>query len=84
MERRLAKHFLAGEYFDLEKPSDLQVFMGDIELFLQRVKGPLIIDEAQTLPELFPILRAKIDENRKHPGRYFLLGSVNPLFGLEE
>ena len=75
----LAKHFLEGEYFDLEKPSDLQVFMGDIELSLQRVKGPLIIDEAQTLPELFPILRARIDENRRQPGRYFLLGSVNPL-----
>ena len=75
----LAKNFLAGEYFDLEKPSDLQVFMGDIELALQRIKGPMIIDEAQTLPELFPILRARIDENRQQPGRYFLLGSVNPL-----
>jgi predicted AAA+ superfamily ATPase len=75
----LARHFLEGEYFDLEKPSDLQVFMGDIELSLQRVKGPLIIDEAQTLPELFPILRVRIDENRRQPGRYFLLGSVNPL-----
>ena len=75
----LAKHFLTGTYFDLGKPSDLQIFMGDIELSLQRVNGPMIIDEAQTLPELFPILRAKIDENRGQPGRYFLLGSVNPL-----
>jgi predicted AAA+ superfamily ATPase len=75
----LAKHFLTGEYFDLEKPSDMQVFMGDIELSLQRVKGPMIIDEAQTLPELFPILRSQIDENRGQPGRFFLLGSVNPL-----
>ncbi len=75
----LAKHFLTGAYFDLEKPSDLQIFMGDIELSLQRVKGPMIIDEAQTLPELFPILRAQIDENRGQRGRYFLLGSVNPL-----
>ena len=39
----LAKHFLKGEYFDLEKPSDMQIFMGDIELSLQRVKGPIII-----------------------------------------
>ena len=75
----LAKHFLTGAYFDLEKPSDLQIFMGDIDLSLQRVKGPMIIDEAQTLPELFPILRAQIDENRGQRGRYFLLGSVNPL-----
>ena len=75
----LAKHFLKGEYIDLEKPSDLQLFLGDIELSLSRFKGPLIIDEAQTLPELFPILRARIDGLREKTGRYFLLGSVNPL-----
>jgi len=75
----LAKYFLKGEYFDLEKPSDLQLFLGDIELSLRRFKGPLIIDEAQTLPELFPVLRAMIDEHRRWFGRYYLLGSVNPL-----
>ena len=75
----LAKGFLKGEYFDLEKPSDLQVFTGDIELSLGRFEGPLIIDEAQTLPGIFPILRALIDENRSRTGRYYLLGSVNPL-----
>jgi uncharacterized protein len=75
----LAKGFLRGEYFDLEKPSDLQVFTGDVELSLSRFEGPLIIDEAQTLPEIFPILRARIDEDRGRTGRYYLLGSVNPL-----
>lgn len=74
----LAKGFLEGEYFDLEKPSDLQVFMGDPELALRRFRGPLVIDEAQTLPEIFPILRALIDEKRNERGRYYLLGSVNP------
>ena len=74
----LARHFLKGEYFDLEKPSELQVFLNDIELALRRVKEPLIIDEAQTMPELFPILRSMIDENRQQNGRYYLLGSVNP------
>ncbi|MCK4303893.1 MAG: AAA family ATPase [Candidatus Eisenbacteria sp.] len=63
----------------LEKPSDRQVFEGDAELALQRFAAPLIIDEAQTLPELFPILRAAIDEDRHRAGRFFLLGSVNPL-----
>lgn len=75
----LAKHFIKAEYFDLEKPSDLQVFLGDIELALRRFQGPLVIDEAQTLPELFPVLRALIDENSGWSGRYYLLGSVNPL-----
>ena len=74
----LAKHFLEGEYFDLERPSDQQVFADDIEFALQRFKPPLIIDEAQTLPELFPVLRSMIDLDRQQTGRYTLLGSVNP------
>jgi len=75
----LAKHFLKGEYFDLEKPSDQQIFLGDIEVSLRRFEGPLILDEAQTVPKLFTLLRVMIDENRHKTGRYYLLGSVNPL-----
>jgi predicted AAA+ superfamily ATPase len=74
----LAKHFLEGDYFDLERPSDQQVFVDDIEFALRRLKTPLIIDEAQTLPELFPVLRSMIDLHRHQTGRYTLLGSVNP------
>lgn len=74
----LARHFVSGRYFDLEKPSDLQVFAGDIEYALRQLKGPLILDEAQTLPALFPVLRALIDESRRAHGRFFLLGSVSP------
>ncbi len=74
----LARHFLTGEYFDLERPSDQQVFVDDIEFALQRLKTPLIIDEALTLPDLFPVLRSMIDLDRQQTGRYTLLGSVNP------
>ncbi|RLC31134.1 hypothetical protein DRH13_03440 [Candidatus Woesebacteria bacterium] len=75
----LARHFLEGEYFDLERPSDQQVFVDDIEFALRRFETPLIIDEAQTLPELFPVLRSMIDLDRQQTGRYTLLGSVNPI-----
>jgi len=74
----LARHFVDGRYFDLEKPSDLQVFSGDIEYALRQFKGPLILDEAQTLPALFPVVRSLIDESRRTHGRFFLLGSVSP------
>jgi predicted AAA+ superfamily ATPase len=74
----LAKNFFTGEYFDLERPSDQQVFIDDIEFALGRLETPLIFDEAQTLPELFPVLRSMIDLDRQQTGRYFLLGSVNP------
>lgn len=49
-----------------------------MEYALRRFDSPLILDEAQTLPELFPVLRALIDELRYKKGRYYLLGSVNP------
>jgi len=75
----LAKHFLKGEYFDLERPSDQQIFLDDIEFALRRFQTPLIIDEAQILPELFPVLRSLIDLERAQNGRYYLLGSVNPV-----
>ncbi len=75
----LALSFLEGDYFDLEKPSDRQVFAEDIEYALRQFENPIIFDETQELPELFPVLRALIDEDRKKTGRFFLLGSVNPV-----
>ena len=83
----LAKSLVKGRYFDFEKPSDLEVFSGDIEFALNRLAdGPLVLDEAQTLPSLFPVLRAVIDEDRRRCGRYYLLGSVSPdlLSGISE
>lgn len=74
----LARHFLQGTYFDLEKPSDHQVFAGDIELALGRLSEPLILDEAQVVPQLFSVLRSIIDQKRERTGRFYLLGSVNP------
>ncbi len=33
----LMRHFVDARYFDLERPSDLQVFSGDIEYALQNL-----------------------------------------------
>ncbi len=74
----LVRHFIDARYFDLERASDLQVFQGDVEYALEQLKGPLILDEAQNLPTLFPALRSIIDETRRKSGRYYLLGSVSP------
>jgi predicted AAA+ superfamily ATPase len=74
----LARACVAGSYLDLEKPSDYQLLEGDIELALRRTAPPVILDEAQTLPALFPVLRALIDEDRRKNGRFVLVGSVNP------
>jgi predicted AAA+ superfamily ATPase len=37
-----------------------------------------VLDEAQSMPDVFPRLRAAIDGARKRYGRYLLLGSVSP------
>lgn len=62
---------------DLEKRSD-RAKVDDPEAFFESHQDKLvIIDEAQTLPELFSSLRPAIDEHRK-PGRFLLLGSASP------
>jgi uncharacterized protein len=65
------------EYLDLERPSDERKIVDEPELFLQSRKRPLIIDEAQRLPSLFPLLRSLVDEKRKQKGQYVLLGSAS-------
>jgi predicted AAA+ superfamily ATPase len=64
-------------YLDLERPTDYST-LSEPELFLSRHTDKLvIIDEIQLRPDLFPVLRSLIDENR-HPGRFLLLGSSSP------
>ncbi len=64
-------------YLDLEKHSDRQK-LADAELFFSMHRDKLIIlDEIQTMPELFTVLRPEIDELRK-PGRFLLTGSASP------
>src|SRR5438128_1054627 len=64
-------------HIDLERPADLAALTADIEGFLEANPRRLVIDEAQRLPELFPILRHVIDR-RPGRGRFLLLGSASP------
>ena len=64
-------------YFDLEQPAER------IRLDLQwdallKQRKPVVLDEAQAWPEVFPRLRGAIDAERKRAGRFLLLGSVSP------
>jgi len=63
-------------YLDLESPTDLAK-LADPELFLNMHDEDLVIlDEVQTLPSLFPVLRGIIDRKRR-PGRFILLGPAS-------
>ncbi len=68
---------LGGNYFDLEQESDRLRL--DLQWPTVIEKKPLVIlDEAQSWPEVFPRLRGAIDRNPKHKGHFLLLGSVSP------
>jgi len=64
-------------YLDLERNSD-RAKLTDPELFLQsNTDKTVVLDEIQFMPELFPLLRSLIDENRT-PARFIILGSASP------
>jgi predicted AAA+ superfamily ATPase len=68
---------LGGLYVDLEQePERLRL---DLDWdALEQSDDLVILDEAQTWPDLFPRLRGAIDRDRKRMGRFLLLGSVSP------
>lgn len=77
LARSVGSSHVNSLYLDLERPSDLAK-LADPELFLSRhVDQLVVLDEIQRQPDLFPVLRALIDENRR-PGRFLLLGSASP------
>ena len=64
-------------YLDLENPLDARR-LADPYTFLSDNKDKfIIIDEMQTIPSLFAVLRSLIDEDRRN-GRFILLGSASP------
>jgi predicted AAA+ superfamily ATPase len=62
-------------FFDLEDPRDEARFAAD-PLFALSQQDRVVVDEAQRLPELFPILRSYLDGNARR--RVVLLGSASP------
>lgn len=64
-------------YLDLEKEEDYNLLKNNAYPFLMNLKDScVIIDEVQSLPSIFSILRPIIDEHRIS-GRFILLGSAN-------
>jgi predicted AAA+ superfamily ATPase len=73
----LRKHKGRSLYLDLELNSDI-IKLQDPEIFLKEHSDKLVvIDEIQHRRDLFPLLRALIDQDYK-AGRFILLGSAVP------
>ncbi len=74
----LAHHALPGwTHLDLDRPADIALLAADLEGFFDAHPRKVVIDEAQRLPEVFPVLRHVIDRSRGK-GRFLLLGSASP------
>ncbi len=58
----------------LDNPTVRALAQTDPELFLQRYAPPVLIDEVQYAPELFPYIKI-IADRRRQPGDFWLTGS---------
>jgi predicted AAA+ superfamily ATPase len=78
LARMLAESTLGTEihYFDLESPADL-ARLSNPELALSQLRGLIILDEIQRMPELYPVLRVLADRPDL-PARFLILGSASP------
>jgi len=65
----------ASTWFDLEDPRSRTVFDEPMTV-LEPLKGLVVIDEIQRVPDLFPLLRVLVDR-RPLPARFLILGSAS-------
>ncbi len=66
------------EYSTLDDFTILDIVSRDPVGYLKAFKRPIIIDEVQKAPQLFPAIKQIVDEKRL-PGKFFLTGSANIL-----
>jgi predicted AAA+ superfamily ATPase len=66
----------SAHVFDLEHQSD-RVRLADPDLALSPLKGLVVLDEIQRMPDLFPLLRVLADR-RPVRTRFLILGSASP------
>ena len=64
-------------YLDLENPLDIRRLADPFTFLTDNRDKCIIIDEVQTMPSLFAILRSVIDEDRRN-GKFILVGSASP------
>lgn len=65
--------------FDMQDPQVVAAFQNP-KLVLSPLEGLIILDEAQLVPALYPVLRVLVDDDRRtgKNRRFFLLGSAAP------
>ena len=64
-------------HLDLELDEDLYKLKNPQAYLQMHTDKCVIIDEIQRLPDIFPLLRALVDQDRR-PARFIILGSASP------
>jgi len=62
-------------YVTLDNPKLRILAQNDPELFLAENPPPILIDEVQYAPELFPYIKMYVDTHKNHKGAFWLTGS---------
>jgi len=65
-----------AHYLTLDDSTTLALAAGDPSGFIRNLTGPVVIDEIQRSPDLFPAIKIAVDTHRR-PGRFLLTGSAN-------
>jgi len=71
----LRRLFPRATYFLLEDPDIVARLRADPQGFLDAVKLPVILDEVQNVPEVFALVRSRIDRQPRRTGQWLLTGS---------
>jgi hypothetical protein len=72
----LLRHlFPTASYFLLEDPDIVARLRADPQGFLDNVETPAILDEVQNTPEVFALVRSRIDRRPRRTGQWLLTGS---------
>lgn len=65
-----------AQYFTLDDAATLSLAVSDPTGFIGNLSGPVVIDEIQKAPALFPAIKQAVDR-RRAAGRFLLTGSAN-------
>jgi predicted AAA+ superfamily ATPase len=67
-----------AQYLTLDDATTLTLAPGDPVGFVRNLGGPVVLDEIQKAPDLFPAIKLAVDRDRR-PGGFLLTGSANVL-----
>jgi predicted AAA+ superfamily ATPase len=75
LARYLADGPYPARYLTFDDLAVLAAARNDPVGFVTSLKTPVVLDEVQHVPEIFPAIKAEVDRNRR-PGQFLLTGSA--------